>query len=323
MHFDSEFTNEAARISALNRYQILDTAPEERFDRITKIVQIALDVPITAISLVDEKRQWFKSKLGLDVAETSREVAFCAHAIQDADPFVIENASSDARFRNNPLVTGSPNIQSYLGIPLVSPDGFKIGTLCAIDTVPREFDSQSIELMKHLSQLVVHQLELRQRIDRDPLTGALTRSAFANDVKQAISIFLKQKIPSTLVVMDLDNFKTLNETFGHTISDELLRCVSESVIEALRLSDSFGRIGGEEFAILMTGVSTDQAIQKIDEVKDLIEAGTFGRIEALRISPNFGISQISSETDAVEKWFRNAETELRKAKSARNSLSSS
>ncbi|MEP0075128.1 MAG: sensor domain-containing diguanylate cyclase [Parasphingorhabdus sp.] len=315
--------DEAARISALNRYQILDTVPEERFDRITKIVQIVLDVPITAISLVDEKRQWFKSKLGLDVTETSREVAFCAHAIQNTDPFVIENASTDTRFKNNPLVTGDPNIQSYLGIPLVSPDGFKVGTLCAIDTVPREFDAQSIELMKHLSQLVVHQLELRQRIDRDPLTGALTRSAFANDVKQAISIFLKQKIPSTLVVLDLENFKTLNDTFGNIIGDELLRCVSESVTETLRLSDSFGRIGGEEFAILMTGISAEQAAKKLDQVRDLIETGTFGRIEALRISPNFGIAQISNDTDAVHKWFRNADTELRITKRRRISISNS
>lgn len=320
MHCDQNFTDEAARISALHRYDILDTAPEERFDRITKIVQIALEVPITAISLVDEKRQWFKSQLGLDVSETPREVAFCARAIGDTVPFVVENASEDIRFKDNPLVTGGPKIQSYLGIPLVSPDGFKVGTLCAIDTVARKFDAQSIELMKHLSQIVVHQLELRQRIDRDPLTGALNRSAFANDVQQAISIFLKQKIPSTLVLFNLENFSSVSDTFGHTIGDELLRSVSESVMETLRLSDSFGRIGEKDFAILMTGMLAEQATQKVDHVKELIETGTFGRIEALKISANFGIAQMSNETVAVDKWFRKADAELRGARCVRPSL---
>lgn len=314
MYLDQQFDHEAARIIALDRYDVLDSKPEERFDRITKIVQIALDVPITAISLVDEKRQWFKSKHGLDVDETPREVAFCAHTIKTSKAFAIEDASKDRRFSNNPLVTGEPNIKSYLGIPLLSPDGFNIGTLCAIDTVPRKFDSKSVELMNHLAKVVIHELEMRQRLDRDPLTGALTRSAFSKDVRQAITLFSKQKIPSTLILLDLENFKWIHDNFGFTIGDEILRSVSENVIETLRLSDSFGRVGGEEFAILMTGISHQESLLVTERIEDIIEAGTFGRIETLKISANFGIASLSEDHDSVEKWFGVASSRLRAAK---------
>ena len=159
--------DEVGRLAALNRYDILDTGHEERFDRITKVVEMALNCPITAISLVDAERQWFKSQRGLDVNETPRDVAFCAHTIQDTKPMIVENVFDDPRFSQNPLVLGDPNIRSYLGVPLVSPEGYNIGTLCAIDTAPRKFDDKAIELLSQLAQLVIDELELRQRSDKD------------------------------------------------------------------------------------------------------------------------------------------------------------
>ncbi len=162
MSLVTKLDDEIGRLSALNRYNILDTGHEERFDRITKVVEMALSCPITAISLVDTERQWFKSKIGLDVDGTARNVAFCTYTIQDTVPLIIEDAMQDHRFIENPLVTGKPNIRSYLGVPLRSPDGFNIGTLCAIDTVPRKFDDKSIELLANLAELVVYELELRK-----------------------------------------------------------------------------------------------------------------------------------------------------------------
>ena len=159
--------DEVGRIAALNRYNILDTGHEERFDRITKVVEMALNCPITAISLVDVERQWFKSQRGLDVNETPRDMAFCAHTIRDSKPMIVENARQDPRFSDNPLVLGDPNIGSYLGVPLLSPEGYNIGTLCAIDTAPRKFDDKAVELLSQLAQLVIHELELRQRTDKD------------------------------------------------------------------------------------------------------------------------------------------------------------
>ena len=158
--------DEVGRLAALKRYDILDTGHQQRFDRITKVVEMALKCPITAISLVDVERQWFKSQRGLDVNETPRSMSFCAHTIQDTKPMIVEDTFRDARFSKNPLVLGDPNIRSYLGVPLVSPEGYNIGALCAIDTAPRKFHDNAIELLTQLAQLVIHELELRQRPDK-------------------------------------------------------------------------------------------------------------------------------------------------------------
>ena len=143
--------NESERIKALQSYQVLDSLPEREYDDITLIASQICDVPITLISLIDEDRQWFKSKLGLSAEETHRDISFCGHAIINPEqPLIIEDATKDDRFVDNPLVTGSPNIAFYAGIPLVDHDGFALGTLCAIDTLPQKIirsanrESQSI-----------------------------------------------------------------------------------------------------------------------------------------------------------------------------------
>ncbi|NWO07193.1 MAG: GAF domain-containing protein [Alteromonadaceae bacterium] len=128
---------EKLRLSALRKLNILDTPSDERFERLTNIAQRFYDVPVALFTLVDEKRQWFKSKQGLDVTETPRSVAFCDHAIRGDTVFIVEDARTDARFKDNPLVTGDPFIRFYAGMPVREPGGFKIGTLCIIDYEPR------------------------------------------------------------------------------------------------------------------------------------------------------------------------------------------
>lgn len=155
--------NESERIKALQSYQVLDSLPEREYDDITLIASQICDVPITLISLIDEDRQWFKSKLGLSAEETHRDISFCGHAIINPEqPLIIEDATKDDRFVDNPLVTGSPNIAFYAGIPLVDHDGFALGTLCAIDATPRKLSAQQIESLKALGRQVVQLLELRR-----------------------------------------------------------------------------------------------------------------------------------------------------------------
>ncbi len=153
--------NESNRLNKLNLYQVLDTPPEEAFDRITRLIAEIIDVPIALVSLVDSERQWFKSKYGLDAAETSREIAFCAHAILDDVPFIVEDTSKDTRFSDNPLVVNDPSIRFYAGAPLTTPDGLNIGTLCAIDRVPRKLTTQQTQLLTDFASIVVDELELR------------------------------------------------------------------------------------------------------------------------------------------------------------------
>jgi GAF domain-containing protein len=155
--------NESKRLKVLWQYDVLDTVPEEVFDDLTELAARICEAPIALISLVDEKRQWFKSKVGITVSETSRDLSFCAYAITQSDLFIVPDATQDERFANNPLVTSEPKIRFYAGAPLITPDGHALGTLCVIDKVPRELRPEQKQALRILARHVVTQLELRRR----------------------------------------------------------------------------------------------------------------------------------------------------------------
>lgn len=154
--------NEIARLNALSQYQILDTPAEKVFDDFTFLAAQICRTPIAIISLVDGNRQWFKSKVGLAAPETSRDLAFCAYTILQQKPLVVRNALADSRFANNALVLSDPNIRFYAGAPLITPEGFGIGSICVIDIVPRDLSLEQIEALRVLSDQVIAQLELRR-----------------------------------------------------------------------------------------------------------------------------------------------------------------
>jgi len=156
--------NEVARHSALASYAILDTDPEPSFDDLSLLASFICKTPIALISLIDEQRQWFKSRVGLSVEETSRDIAFCSHAILQNDIFVVPDALEDERFRNNPLVGGEPHIRFYAGVPLINEEGYALGTLCVIDKSPRQLADGEKEALRALSRLVLGQLELRRNL---------------------------------------------------------------------------------------------------------------------------------------------------------------
>ena len=154
--------NEAQRLAALREYRILDTAAEQAYDDITALAAYLCNVPIAMISLVDKDRQWFKSKLGLNQQETPRDVAFCAHAILQTEPLIVRHALKDTRFSDSSLVTREPHIRFYAAFPLATPEGFALGTLCAIDRRPRQLSARKKQAMQALSRQVMALLELRR-----------------------------------------------------------------------------------------------------------------------------------------------------------------
>ena len=162
MHTDVEL--EEARIAAVKALNVLDTEPESAFDDAVNLAAVICGTPISLITLLDGKRQWFKAKIGLTVSETPQEQAFCAHAIRGRDIFIVPNALNDSRFQNNPLVTGDPHIRFYAGIPLCTPEGHALGTLCVIDTIPRELNAQQKTALAMLSRQVFGHLRLRNQL---------------------------------------------------------------------------------------------------------------------------------------------------------------
>jgi diguanylate cyclase (GGDEF)-like protein len=247
---------EAQRLAALDHLDVLDSPPEESFDRITRLVRTVLDTPIATITLIDRNRQWFKSRQGLDNSETPRDISFCALAIEQSDPLIVADARKDPRFRDNPLVLGDPKIRFYMGVPLVLSDGFAIGTLCAIDRRPRQMRREQVATMYDLARVVVDELELRRLATVDTLTGALTRRTFLREAEQAFDVARQYKREFSCVMMDVD-LGAVVETRGRAAADAVLRAISRACRKAIRSVDLFGRVAAEEFALALP--ETDQA----------------------------------------------------------------
>ncbi len=156
--------DESARLAALDRYQILDTGPERAFDDLTMLASHICGTPMALITMVDADRQWFKSRIGITAGETPRAISFCAHAIKEPQIFIVADTTADARFRDNPFVTGDPHIRFYAGAPLITPDGHALGTICVVDRVTRTLTPDQVEALDAIRRQVQSQLELRRNV---------------------------------------------------------------------------------------------------------------------------------------------------------------
>lgn len=188
MQYAPILENERTRLQALLDYQILDTLPEENFDDLTMLASQVCQTPIALISLIDEKRQWFKSKIGLTGTETAREISFCGHAIHSPSTFIVKDSSKDERFFDNPTVINAPHAIFYAGAPLRTPSGEAIGTLCVVDHEPRELSPEQISFLEILSRQVIAQLELRKYVkySQDQLREIQTLSKTINEQQKMI-----------------------------------------------------------------------------------------------------------------------------------------
>ena len=312
---DDKLHDEEGRIAALHRYEILDTAEEEAFSRIANLVQMVLCVPISAVALVDRDRQTFKAVRGMSAADLPRQASFGAQTIRAHQPLQVPDASADPRFADNPLVLGAPHIRGYLGFPLTTPDGYNIGSLCAIDTEPRQFDASHAAVLESLAKLAVEFLELRQIAKHDSLTNALTRRGFFAEVEKDFMRSTRYERPSALVVIDIDHFRAINDLYGHPCGDDVITAVARCCNETLRHSDAFGRIGGEEFALLLPETSAIDAMQCAERIRVLIEALRIKSAAGpITVTASFGVAPLSPDVGNPDQWFVEADIALYEAK---------
>jgi diguanylate cyclase (GGDEF)-like protein len=263
--------NEDVRLAALRSLDILDTEPEERFDRLTRIAKRLFKVPIALLSFVDINRQWFKSSQGMELTEMLRNISFCGHTILGDDILIIPDTLLDDRFYDNPLVINEPRIRFYAGVPLVISNNIRVGTLCLIDREPRILSAEDQELLRDLGQMAVQDLTLVQLATIDELTQISNRRGFSALALHALNLCKRLNKPASLFFFDLDFFKEINDRFGHAEGDIALINFSKMLKEAFRESDVVGRLGGDEFAALLTNANHSETNLILRRLEQLLE----------------------------------------------------
>jgi diguanylate cyclase (GGDEF)-like protein len=222
------------------------------------------------VSLVDENRQWYKSCQGVNFRETSRDVSFCGHAILGDGVFVIQDTHQDPRFSDNPMVVGEPYIRFYAGFPIRYKDDMKLGTLCLVDKRPRHFTDLERLILEDLAKLVEHEIHATQLAVIDELTEIPNRRGFFTAASHTLSLCRRQNLPVCLVFLDLNNFKEINDSFGHAEGDSVLSRFSSLLSEVCRETDIAARIGGDEFVLLLPYAKENDVEKVLERFAKLI-----------------------------------------------------
>ena len=347
-------TNEARRLAALRSYDVLDTPPERAFDDLTTVAARVCGAPIALVSLVDEARQWFKAKVGTDLAGGCRSAAFCAHAILSDELTVVPDARLDPRFADNPLVTGPPGVRFYAGAPLVDPDGFALGTLCVVDVVPRELTAGQADTLAALARQAMDQLLLRKALREakdeagrrtsaerrmrhqalhDGLTGLPNRLLFLDRLGACLARSRREAdYHFAVLFLDLDRFKVVNDSLGHAAGDRLLVEVARRLRRGLRGTDGLyrdrepaaptvARLGGDEFTVLLDGLRhpTD-AVRVADRLRGAlsapVEVGDGGAGAEVACGASIGVAAGGPHYARAEDVVRDADAAMYRAKAA-------
>lgn len=314
--YDPAEASERARLEALDRYDLLGSGPDPAFDCIVRLIRNIFDLPIGIVSVIDAHRQWYKASEGLTNDEVGINDTFCRRALDDPAGMFIEDATNDARFADSPFVTGGPQIRSYAGAPLTTRDGHSIGTICAIGTKPRQFSERERQILIDLAQLTMEEMELRHQATTDGLTGAMSRRAFNEAGRRLHTHAMRQGQQLATIVLDIDHFKKVNDTHGHPAGDHVLKTVAQLCRKHLRESDLFGRIGGEEFAIVLPETNQVNAAALGEKLRAAIQALDIRfKQTQIAVTSSFGVAGLNLSALDLETMISQADTALYQAKS--------
>lgn len=320
--------NELLRLKALQEYAVMDSTAEQAYDDIVRLAAFICKTPMAYVGFIDSDRQWFKAKVGLEASQVPRETTFCNHAIlKPSEVMVIPDASRDVRFATHPAVTADQGVRFYVGVPLVTPTGEALGTLCAVDYTPRQLEPEQIEIMRILSRQVIAQLELRRSIAvlesgitereqyveqlvqhqqtlevaqvqleiqsvTDSLTGVKNRRAFNISLDEEFARAQRQHSPLSLVMLDVDWFKHFNDSFGHPAGDEALRAVAKIMQQNVRPYDVVARYGGEEFAAILPATGREGALVIAERCRRAIQSAVWPH---RAVTASLGVATLSAD----------------------------
>lgn len=330
------YPEEEKRLAAVRSLHLLDSPIEERFERITRMVCRLLDVPISIFNLLDDKRQFYKSVQGLNATNAPLEGAFCTHALHEEEIMLVPDARTDERFHDNPFVKDNNfiSVGFYVGCPVRASNGMPVGTLCAIDTRPRELTTEQIMVLRDLGAMIETELkvsslsqtqqDLTEQLGTanmlamvDPLTRLWNRAGIYNLLEKEWSEAIRHGKSLTVVMADIDHFKKINDTYGHDGGDTVLRCVSKIFLEELRTEDVIGRVGGEEFLIILTDCDADKAADVVERLRKSMEQRNITLCEKnkINITMSFGVASANPQEDMdYLKLIKSADEALYRAK---------
>jgi len=328
--------DEEERLKSLHSLNILDTPLEHRFERITKMVCLMLGVPVSAFTLIDSERQWFKSIQGLHGTQNTLPESFCAYTILGDEIMVVSDAKNDERFIDNPMVNGqNDDISFYAGCPVRAPDGRKIGSLCAIDRKPRDMSPEHVYALRDLAQMIESELKVAQlsysqnqlmaELDTarrlaliDPLTRVWNRAGIEDLIRREWAEAIRKDTPVAFAVCDIDHFKKVNDTYGHPVGDIVIQEVAKRLLLGLRTEDAVGRIGGEEFLIILPGCPLENLFDTLERIRlgvILEPIATSAGVLDITISCG-GSSEFPTSLSQASQLIELADTALYKAKRA-------
>lgn len=263
--------DESVRLETLRNLKLLDTKPEERFDRVTRLAKRLFGVRFALVTLVDADRQWFKSCQGLDVPETPRDISFCGHAILQKEILVVKDTHIDERFSDNPLVQAYPDIRFYAGCPIAAPNGQNVGTLCIIDDKARQLSDEDLQLLKELAQMVEEEFAFAEIVNCDPVTGVSNRDGFIDIGCHLLALCERNNLPVTLMQFELPNLKLIRRAMDDSGADRAVVELAELLMMNIRTSDVIGRFSDDAFLALLTGTDDKNVAVARQRIMDLLD----------------------------------------------------
>ena len=321
--------DESTRLEAVRSLSLLDTPAEERFDRVTRLAQRIFDAPVLSIALVDARRVWFKSSIGLAFPQLARDVSFAGHAIHSSDTFTVDDARKDARFSDNPLVTSEPFVRFYSAHPLMSVDGSVIGVLELYDQRVRTLDERDLADFRDLARIAEAELrnpvfsrgqeELLRENDGDsaparidPLTRLWSRGAVIDILQRELSHTRRDGSGLGVLLIDIDHLRELNASHGHEAGDAAIQEIVRRLRAHLRPYDSIGRFGGEEFLAVLPGTDREGTILAGERIRIAVEREEL--VKGIKLTVSLGAAAAGPAASDSAGLIRLAEQSLARAK---------